>query len=81
MCGIVGALLRKPITNTFRNAFNKASSKISHRGPDRSTCISFGKPINAMLDFKRLAILDPSTSGDQPFKYEEGDRTIYTMCN
>ena len=34
-----------------------------------------------MLDFKRLSIIDPTTKGDQPFRYELESRTIYVMCN
>jgi asparagine synthase (glutamine-hydrolysing) len=92
MCGINGMLIRecksesKSESNTVsRNEFYNAASKISHRGPDRSSCISLGSPVNVMLDFERLAIMDWTTTGDQPFKYEykdgQKDRTVYTMCN
>ena len=37
---------------------------IKHRGPDRSTFIDND---NYLIGFHRLAIMDPSTQGDQPF--------------
>lgn len=37
---------------------------IKHRGPDRSTFIDND---NYQIGFHRLAIMDPSTQGDQPF--------------
>lgn len=60
---------------------------IKHRGPDRSTFID--NEIYQM-GFHRLAIMDPSTQGDQPFaqsifyENESGEqmlRTVYVICN
>lgn len=89
MCGINGMLIREKEESkndkypVSRTEFYNSSSKISHRGPDRSTCVTLGSPVNAMLDFERLAVMDWGTAGDQPFKYETEDesRTIYVMCN
>lgn len=82
MCGITGLLLasaanKKIITEDFR----KSSKLISHRGPDRSICIEYRNPVNVVLSFERLSIMDPSTRGDQPFKFEYDNRVVYVMCN
>ena len=74
MCGICGMLIKEGLSpeqiDDLKFEFYKSSCKIKHRGPDRSTSTSFEHPINAVIDFKRLAIMDTSTRGDQPFKYE-----------
>ena len=49
--------------------------KSSHRGPDSSFLRSIDK--NTFMGFHRLAIVDMSRDGDQPFQSEE----TYTMCN
>lgn len=85
MCGICGVLIKesagKDIKKQIRVEFNELAEKISHRGPDRSIIIKLSEPIDVVIDFERLSIMDPSTKGDQPFKYEENQRTIYTICN
>jgi asparagine synthase (glutamine-hydrolysing) len=85
MCGISGMFLKHLFTKyqltNLQFAFFAASRKLDHRGPDRSQCIILSDPINAMIDFKRLSIMDTSTQGDQPFIYDDGDRTVYVMCN
>jgi asparagine synthase (glutamine-hydrolysing) len=66
--------------------------KIRPRGPDRSTfheISEYGQMI--YLGFQRLAIMDPTTDGDQPFtlekkKYDDNGalvehRSIYVICN
>lgn len=85
MCGICGMLLRESITPEqkkilYQNFFN-ASKNIAHRGPDRSILTTLYSPIDVVFDFERLCIMDPSTKGDQPFKYEDGSRTVYVICN
>jgi asparagine synthase (glutamine-hydrolysing) len=60
--------------------------KIKNRGPDKSTFITNS---NYIIGFHRLAIMDTSICGDQPFSYSyyfEKDghkflKTIYLMCN
>lgn len=85
MCGISGMLIKSGISKdqlaNLQLKFYESSKKISHRGPDRSHTITMGNPVNIMIDFERLSIMDTSTRGDQPFKFEEGDRTVYVMCN
>lgn len=87
MCGISGMLLKSTLTHQqkiqLQKDFFNASRNINHRGPDRSSYTILSDPVNIMIDFERLSILDLSTKGDQPFKYENetGNRTIYVMCN
>lgn len=85
MCGICGALIRDGLSSEelekLKLDFYQSSCKIKHRGPDRSTSTTLEHPINVIIDFKRLAIMDTSTRGDQPFKYETDDRTVYVTCN
>lgn len=50
--------------------------KIHHRGPDRS---SFHKSENAWWGFHRLAIMDTTTKGDQPFFDKETGNIV--VCN
>jgi asparagine synthase (glutamine-hydrolysing) len=87
MCGIWGLLT---LNSTFKSDSNlhKKFMKIKHRGPDRSIYIDNN---NYKLGFHRLAIMDTSIQGDQPFthSYKLTDsgtgrqvlRTIYAMCN
>jgi asparagine synthase (glutamine-hydrolysing) len=86
MCGICGMLIRENVSAEemaeLKLEFYKSSCKINHRGPDRSVSTVLEHPINVVIDFKRLAIMDPSTKGDQPFKLElDNSRTIYVTCN
>jgi len=74
-------LSKHSTTTKMVNIFHILSSRISHRGPDRESRLIFNDPINIILDFKRLAIMDVTTNGDQPFKYEIKNRSIYVMCN
>jgi asparagine synthase (glutamine-hydrolysing) len=55
------------------------------RGPDRSSFEVINEFVNIYLGFHRLAIMDRSTYGDQPFTLEVKDtynhRSIYAVCN
>ena len=87
MCGICGLLT---LNSNFKldKKFHKCLTKIKHRGPDRSISIDNN---NYKLGFQRLAIMDTSIQGDQPFSHsykltDSGTghqvlRTIYVMCN
>lgn len=87
MCGIWGLLSLKSIAYDNALLYEKFNS-IKSRGPDRSTFIS--NP-NYIVGFHRLAIMDPSLQGDQPFSfsyYYNGSsnsnkylRTIYVIVN
>lgn len=58
----------------------KAFNQIQPRGPDRSELIVLSN-YGLVLGFHRLAIMDTSTKGDQPFVFENDDHLIYSMCN
>jgi asparagine synthase (glutamine-hydrolysing) len=86
MCGIWGILSSKTISLDQVNLFNNFN-KIKHRGPDKSIYITNS---NYIIGFHRLAIIDTSIQGDQPFShsyYYQNDfkesifRTIYVFCN
>ncbi len=86
MCGIWGLVSTKKITLDEEKLFKKFN-KIKSRGPDRSIWISNS---NYIVGFHRLAIMDLTSQGDQPFShsfYYENDlgenilRTIYVICN
>ena len=72
MCGILAIHLRKQEQDLNRifNGWNM----LTNRGPDDGT---FSVTGNLILGFKRLAIVDTSPAGNQPFEYS-GARVI---CN
>ena len=64
MCGILAVHLRtqERDLNRVYNSWNM----LTNRGPDDGT---FSVTSNLILGFKRLAILDISPVGNQPFEY------------
>jgi len=87
MCGIWGLISLKKIGYDEALLYSKFNT-IKSRGPDRSTFIS--NP-NYIVGFHRLAIIDPSIQGDQPFSFSyyytnssnsnKYLRTIYVCVN
>jgi asparagine synthase (glutamine-hydrolysing) len=72
MCGIFGYIgigVAKPATEV--QELKKALSEISYRGPDNSSCKVFpsgeSESFNIFLGHNRLAIIDLSEAGNQPF--------------
>lgn len=63
----------KRISNSYFNFM-----KLKRRGPDRSSFLQFD---NVNVGFHRLAIMDVSINGDQPFVIEKDNKQIYTICN
>ena len=55
-------------------------SQLTHRGPDHSHFEHIASA-GLTLGFHRLAIVNTSMSGNQPFKKEEPTRTIILLCN
>lgn len=53
--------------------------KTQYRGPDST----YFKEIQdgQYLGFHRLAIMDPTSEGNQPFIHKNGKRTVYVTCN
>ena len=81
MCGIWGLLSLNKIEYNVNDLFAKFNT-IKERGPDRSTFIVND---NYIIGFHRLAIMDTSVQGDQPFSitFKENNklRTVYLTCN
>jgi asparagine synthase (glutamine-hydrolysing) len=79
MCGIWAYLSNKEL-NQLRINYFEAFMKLKSRGPDysRLEIINHHKII---LGFHRLAIMDPSVKGNQPFIVETEDNVIYSVCN
>lgn len=72
MCGLFGYHGNKLSTSDL----NKAFSLLAHRGPDDTKTVTLD---NAFLGFHRLAIMDLTHNGDQPFTALNQKK--YLMCN
>ncbi|AYV82362.1 MAG: asparagine synthetase [Homavirus sp.] len=83
MCGIWGYLSRstKDLSSADKDKLYHAFNTIKHRGPDKSTFLDIKKQLSLFLGFHRLAIMDTSTNGDQPFIIETSTRTTYCLAN
>ena len=78
MCGIWALLSKKDITDF--GVLYEAFMTIKNRGPEYS---SFDL-VNArtLIGFHRLAIMDMTAEGNQPFKYVRKDGScVYCICN
>lgn len=51
---------------------------LKHRGPDNSYFESYN---NVVVGFHRLAIMDDTFSSNQPFIFEDANRTVIFICN
>jgi asparagine synthase (glutamine-hydrolysing) len=71
MCGFV------VIEGDFKSSdsFKKEYNKLTHRGPDDHQVVAFS---NGIIGFHRLAIMDLSSHGAQPFKSAQGNLLV---CN
>lgn len=79
MCGIWTYVGDDAHDATLAPALFGACGRVQPRGPDNSVFEQVGRRV--ALGFHRLAIMDPSVRGDQPFAMREGDRTVYALCN
>ena len=79
MCGIWG-YISKIKNNIDRVKLYKAFMNIKHRGPDKSTFTEINAFVDLFLGFHRLAIMDVSSKGDQPFVSENKTNNITTYC-
>lgn len=83
MCGIWFFIQPKKYNQINKNALHNACNEIQKRGPDRSISktLTFGD-FEIYISFHRLAIMDLSSLGDQPF-YLQNDKgeEIYLICN
>ena len=87
MCFIFLNVAKKAITDKSEEKKHKmkmysAFLELTPRGPDRSHFVDLSK-LGITFGFGRLAIMDLSPLGDQPFLImsEDGTRAIYTICN
>jgi asparagine synthase (glutamine-hydrolysing) len=53
-------------------------NNLKHRGPDNSYFESYN---NVTIGFHRLAIMDDTFSSNQPFIFEDSNRTVIFICN
>jgi asparagine synthase (glutamine-hydrolysing) len=83
MCGIWGYVSTEQTVKFSKDLVTLYNSylKLQSRGPDRSQFLEINEFVKIILGFHRLAIVDTSRKGDQPFVIERKDRTIYCLCN
>lgn len=81
MCGIFALLQKKKMPLIYEASLYQFFKNIKNRGPDRSVFHELSEPVNVKLGFHRLAIMDTSTKGDQPFKYDYENHSVYVICN
>ena len=80
MCGIWG-FIEFSKTHDISKLF-KSYMTVQKRGQDKSTFTTLEYDNKIHLGFHRLALMDKSTKGDQPFTFEvDNQRTIYAICN
>jgi asparagine synthase (glutamine-hydrolysing) len=80
MCGIWFYL---GLNNHYtEKEIKESANKLTPRGPDNNTFyeIKFNN-FSMYLSFYRLAIMDLSDRGNQPFTIKSDNRQIYLMCN
>ena len=67
MCGILGIINHKNKSKDLINNFSISLNYSNHRGPDDKKIVSFE---NNIFGFTRLAIIDLTNNGMQPFEDE-----------
>lgn len=77
MCGI-WALINLTNQKLDISKHLKDFWEVQRRGPDNSCFETFG---NTWVGFHRLAIMDTSFKSNQPFVFQEKDRTVVFICN
>jgi len=78
MCGITGVYNLNKKANVSEEVVKKMRDTLVHRGPDNEGIyISSDKKIG--LGFRRLAIIDLSSAGNQPMSNE--DKTVWMVLN
>ena len=73
MCGLVGVFDLQQEAQRFRRSLQASVESLTHRGPDDSGEF-FDGPVG--LGFRRLSILDLTTSGHQPMTSSDGRWTV-----
>ena len=77
MCGIFLYIGSNTIRGKEKKRLCKVSDKLRHRGPDQQQVKYYND--NVMMAFYRLAIVDPTPEGIQPFESKDG--RFVCMCN
>ena len=85
MCGIWAYLATEGTTKEATKEYDIPAQhadffNLTHRGPDHSHFEHIASA-GLTLGFHRLAIVDTSMKGNQPFKKEDGVRTVILLCN
>lgn len=84
MCGIFIYLKRLGLSDqskvVSKGKLYDSFMKMKSRGPDRSSFTELSN-YEVCLGFHRLAIMDITCKGDQPFTYENETKQIYLLCN
>ena len=77
MCGIFFYIGRDPIKGKIKKCLCKLSNSLTHRGPDQE-CTKYYNT-NVFASFHRLAVIDPTPTGIQPF--ESVNKRFICMVN
>jgi asparagine synthase (glutamine-hydrolysing) len=77
MCGI-WSLIQLNQNKVDLTKYYDDFMKMKQRGPDMSSFQTFK---NISVGFHRLAIMNPTFSANQPYIFEENERTIIFVCN
>lgn len=73
MCGLFGSLGNALALPEFQSSFDR----LRHRGPDDTEIVQPNGEVT--LAFHRLAIMDPTHAGDQPFHSQQ--QAVWLVCN
>lgn len=75
MCGFVGGILRRAVTEEHLRHFTRSIKTLAHRGPDDEVVTAIPEA-RAILAFRRLSIIDLA-SGRQPMATPAGDHLVF----
>ena len=78
MCGIFAYIKLLKYKNVDNSKLFQDFWNLKPRGPDNSYLENYG---DVWIGFHRLAILDTSFKSNQPFVFQEKDRTVIFICN
>ena len=78
MCAIFAYIKLLKYKNVDNSKLFQDFWNLKPRGPDNSYLENYG---DVWIGFHRLAILDTSFKSNQPFVFQEKDRTVIFICN
>lgn len=78
MCGIFAYIKLLKYKNVDNSKLFQDFWNLKPRGPDNSYLENYG---DVWIGFHRLAILDTSFKSNQPFVFQEKERTVIFICN